>query len=97
VAGVARSKIAASGVTINNMLPGKFDTDRIRSTLPAMAEKAGKTVDEMRALQQAQIPVGRYGTPEEFGAICAFLCSQQAGYITGQNILPDGGSYPGTY
>ena len=97
VAGVARSKIAASGVTINNMLPGKFDTDRIRSTLPAMAEKAGKTVDQMRALQQAQIPVGRYGTPEEFGAICAFLCSQQAGYITGQNILPDGGSYPGTY
>ncbi len=97
VAGVARSKIAAKGVTINNLLPGKFDTDRIRSTLPAMAEKAGKTVEEMRAIQQAQIPVGRYGTPEEFGAICAFLCSQQAGYITGQNILPDGGAYPGTY
>jgi len=97
VAGVARSKIAASGVTINNMLPGKFDTDRIRATLPAMAQKQGKTVDEMRAIQQAQIPAGRYGTPEEFGAICAFLCSQQAGYITGQNILPDGGAYPGTY
>ena len=97
VAGVARSKIAASGVTINNMLPGKFDTDRIRATLPAMAQKQGKTVDEMRAIQQAQIPVGRYGTPEEFGAICAFLCSQQAGYITGQNILPDGGAYAGTY
>ena len=97
VAGVARSKIAARGVTLNNLLPGKFDTDRIRATLPAMAQKAGKTVDEMRALQQAQIPAGRYGTPEEFGEICAFLCSRQAGYITGQNILPDGGLYPGTY
>src|SRR5574343_1286374 len=97
VAGVARSPLAARGVTINNLLPGKFDTDRIRATLPAMAQKAGKTVDEMRAIQQAQIPVGRYGTPEEFGAVCAFLCSQQAGYITGQNILPDGGAYPGTY
>ena len=97
VAGVARSKIAAQGVTINNMLPGKFDTDRIRSTLSAMAQKAGKTVEEMRALQQAQIPAGRYGNPEEFGAVCAFLCSQQAGYITGQNILPDGGAYAGTY
>ena len=97
VAGVARSKIAARGVTLNNLLPGKFDTDRIRATLPAMAQKAAKTVDEMRALQQAQIPAGRYGTPEEFGEICAFLCSRQAGYITGQNILPDGGLYPGTY
>jgi 3-oxoacyl-[acyl-carrier protein] reductase len=97
VAGVARSAIAARGVTINNLLPGKFDTDRIRATLPAMAQKAGKSIDEMRALQQAQIPVGRYGTPDEFGEICAFLCSVQAGYITGQNILPDGGAYPGTY
>jgi len=97
VAGVARSKIAARGVTINNLLPGKFDTDRIRSTLSAMADKAGKTVEDMRALQQAQIPAGRYGNPEEFGAVCAFLCSQQAGYITGQNILPDGGAYPGSY
>ena len=97
VAGVARSSIAARGVTINNLLPGKFDTDRIRATLPAMAQKAGKTIDEMRALQQAQIPVGRYGTPDEFGEICAFLCSVQAGYLTGQNILPDGGAYPGTY
>ena len=97
VAGVARSSIAARGVTINNLLPGKFDTDRIRATLPAMAQKAGKTIDEMRTLQQAQIPVGRYGTPDEFGEICAFLCSVQAGYLTGQNILPDGGAYPGTY
>ena len=97
VAGVARSGIAAKGVTINNLLPGKFDTDRIATTLRAAAEKTGKSVDEIRRAQQAQIPAGRYGTPEEFGAICAFLCSRQAAYITGQNILPDGGAYPGTY
>ena len=97
VAGVARSGIAAKGVTINNLLPGKFDTDRIATTLRAAAEKTGKSVDDIRRAQQAQIPAGRYGTAEEFGAICAFLCSQQAAYLTGQNILPDGGAYPGTY
>ena len=97
VAGVARSGIAAKGVTINNLLPGKFDTDRIAVTLKSAAEKTGKSVDDLRQAQQAQIPAGRYGTPEEFGAICAFLCSQQAAYLTGQNILPDGGAYPGTY
>ena len=97
VAGTSRSKIAGQGVTINNLLPGKFDTDRIRATLPAMAQKQGKTVDEMRAIQQAQIPAGRYGTPQEFGAICAFLCSQHAAYMTGQNVLADGGAYTGTY
>jgi 3-oxoacyl-[acyl-carrier protein] reductase len=97
VAGTSRSRIASQGVTINNLLPGRFDTDRIRATLPAMAEKAGKSIEEMRALQQAQIPAGRYGTAEEFGSICAFLCSQQAAYLTGQNVLADGGAYPGTY
>ena len=97
VAGVARSGIAAQGVTINNILPGKFDTDRIATTHRAAASKTGKTVEEIRRAQQAQIPAGRFGTAEEFGAICAFLCSRQAGYITGQNILPDGGLYPGTY
>jgi 3-oxoacyl-[acyl-carrier protein] reductase len=97
VAGVARSGIAAKGVTINNLLPGKFDTDRIATTLRAAAEKTGKSVADIRQAQQAQIPAGRYGTAEEFGAICAFLCSQQAAYLTGQNILPDGGAYPGTY
>ena len=84
-------------MTINNLLPGRFDTDRIRATLPAMAEKAGKSIEEMRAIQQAQIPAGRYGSAEEFGSICAFLCSQQAAYLTGQNVLADGGAYPGTY
>ena len=97
VAGVARSSIAAKGVTINNLLPGKFDTDRLGATHKAAATKTGKSVNDIRAVQQAQIPAGRFGTPDEFGAICAFLCSVQAGYITGQNILPDGGLYPGTF
>ena len=97
VAGVSRSKIAARGVTINNLLPGKFDTDRLAATVTAAAGKAGKSVDDVRAQQQAQIPAGRYGTAQEFGAICAFLCSQQAGYMTGQNVLADGGAYPGTF
>lgn len=97
VAGVARSGIAAQGVTINNLLPGKFDTDRIAATLKGASEKTGQPVEELRRQQQAQIPAGRYGNPQEFGAICAFLCSQQAAYMTGQNVLADGGAYPGTY
>ena len=97
VAGASRSKIAARGVTINNLLPGKFDTDRLAVTVTAAAGKAGKSVDEVRAAQQAQIPAGRYGNAAEFGAICAFLCSVQAGYMTGQNVLADGGAYPGTF
>ena len=97
VAGLARSGIAAKGVTINNLLPGKFDTDRLAATHKAAADKGGKSVDEIRAAQAAQIPAKRFGTPEEFGAICAFLCSVQAGYLTGQNVLPDGGLYPGTF
>ncbi len=97
VAGVARTKLAAQGVTINNLLPGKFDTDRIATTVRAAAEKSGKSVEEVRRAQQAQIPAGRFGTPDEFGAICAFLCSVHAAYMTGQNVLADGGAYPGTY
>ena len=97
VAGVARSSIAAQGVTINNVLPGKFDTDRLASTHKVAADKTGKNLADIRAVQQAQIPAGRFGTAEEFGAVCAFLCSVQAGYITGQNILPDGGLYAGTF
>ncbi|RCX10630.1 SDR family oxidoreductase [Extensimonas vulgaris] len=97
IAGLARSKVAAQGVTINNLLPGKFATERLEATLVAMAQAAGVNAQEMRRQQQAQVPAGRFGTPEEFGAICAFLCSVQAGYLTGQNILPDGGAYPGTF
>jgi len=97
VAGLARSGIAARGVTLNNLLPGKFDTDRLQTTLAGAASKTGKTLDDIRAAHMAQIPARRFGNPQEFGAICAFLCSVQAGYINGQNILPDGGLYPGTY
>lgn len=97
VAGVARSRIASRGVTINNLLPGKFDTDRLAATVTAAAGKTGQRVEDVRQAQQAQIPAGRYGTAQEFGAICAFLCSQHAAYITGQNVLADGGAYPGTF
>ena len=98
VAGVARSSpLAAQGVTLNNLLPGKFDTDRIAAMVSATAEKTGQSIADIRRAQQAQIPAGRYGTPEEFGAICAFLCSTHAGYMTGQNVLADGGAYPGTF
>ncbi len=97
VAGLARSGIAAQGVTINSILPGKFDTDRLAATHQAAATKTGKDLAAIRQSQAAQIPAKRFGTAEEFGAICAFLCSVQAGYMTGQNILPDGGLYPGTY
>lgn len=97
VAGLARSGIAANGVTINNLLPGKFDTDRLASTHQAAAGKSGKAVGDIRSAQAAQIPAKRFGHADEFGAICAFLCSQHAGYMTGQNILPDGGLFGGTF
>ena len=97
VAGVARSGVAAQGVTINNLLPGKFDTDRLRGTLAGAAAKTGKSVDDVRAAQVAQIPARRFGTPDEFGALCAFLCSRQAAYVNGQNVLADGGAFPGTF
>jgi len=96
VAGLARSGIAARGVTINNLLPGKFDTARLQHTFAAAAQKSGKSVEDIRRAQQQQVPARRFGTAAEFGSICAFLCSAQAGYITGQNILPDGGLYPGS-
>jgi len=97
VAGVARSKVAASNVTINNLLPGPFDTDRLRDTMEGAAKKTGRPLEDIMNARRKTIPAQRFGTPEEFGAACAFLCSRQAGYITGQNILTDGGAYPGTY
>jgi 3-oxoacyl-[acyl-carrier protein] reductase len=97
VAGVARSPLAAQGVTINNLLPGVFDTDRIKSVLQATAQTTGQSVESLAEARRKTVPARRFGTPEEFGAICAFLCSVQAGYVTGQNILADGGAYPGTY
>jgi 3-oxoacyl-[acyl-carrier protein] reductase len=97
VAGLARSGLAARGVTLNNLLPGKFATDRLRATLQAAADKAGQPLEVIEHQQRETIPAGRFGTPEEFGAICAFLCSVHAGYLTGQNVLADGGAYPGTF
>jgi 3-oxoacyl-[acyl-carrier protein] reductase len=98
VAGVARtSKLASSNVTINNLLPGTFDTDRIKATLEGSAKKTGKPVEEVRQARIKAIPAQRLGTPDEFGTACAFLCSAQASYLTGQNVLIDGGAYPGTY
>jgi 3-oxoacyl-[acyl-carrier protein] reductase len=97
VAGLARSSIAAQGVTINGLLPGAFDTERLQTTLRAGAAKAGSDPETAIAARQATIPARRFGRPEEFGAMCAFLCSMHAGYITGQNVVMDGGSYPGTF
>ncbi|MBK5206391.1 MAG: SDR family oxidoreductase [Polaromonas sp.] len=97
VAGVARSKLAAQGVTINNLLPGVFDTDRIKTMLQGASEKTGQSVQSLADARRKNIPAKRFGTPDEFGAICAFLCSMQAAYMTGQNVLADGGAYPGTY
>jgi 3-oxoacyl-[acyl-carrier protein] reductase len=92
VAGLARSGIAARGVTINGLLPGAFDTDRLRSML-----RAAKDPQAARHEREQTIPAQRFGSAEEFGAVCAFLCSVHAGYLTGQNILIDGGAYPGTF
>jgi len=96
LAGVART-VADRNVTINHMLPGKFDTDRIRATIDFASRKAGISQDEQAARVAAEIPVGRLGTPEEFGNTCAFLCSVHAGYITGRNFILDGGLYPSAF
>jgi 3-oxoacyl-[acyl-carrier protein] reductase len=96
VAGLARTTVRHN-VTVNNLLPGPFETDRLRSNLEFNAKKAGKSVEELRRLRTEANPAGRFGTIEEFGDACAFLCSAQAGFITGQNLLMDGGLYPGTF
>ena len=96
VAGVARVTIK-HGVTINGLLPGPFNTDRLRGTFRARAAKSGKSFEEEFNTGAKANPAGRFGTAEEFGAACAFLCSVHAGYITGQNLLMDGGTYPGTF
>jgi 3-oxoacyl-[acyl-carrier protein] reductase len=97
VAGVARSKLAARGVTVNGLLPGWFDTDRVRSMAANAAKKDGVTPESIIDARKRGVPAQRLGTIEEFGATCAFLCSVHAGYITGQNLLMDGGAYPGTF
>lgn len=97
VAGVARSKIASQGVTINNLLPGPFDTDRLKATMQGAAQKSGQPLEAVMAARRKMIPAQRFGNVEEFGAICAFLCSQHAGFVNGQNVLADGGAYAGTF
>jgi len=89
--------MAAKGVTINNLLPGAFDTERLQSIFQGAAAKTAQPVDTVAAARRNTIPAKRFGSIDEFGAICAFLCSQQAGYMTGQNVLADGGAYPGTF
>lgn len=95
VAGLAR-KTVRHNVTINNLLPGPFATDRLKQTVQSVADKTGRTFDEVWNERMATNPSGRFGNPEEFGLACAFLCGQGAGYITGQNLLLDGGAFPGT-
>ena len=94
MAGVARS-VAAANVTINFLLPGTFDTERLHSNIVANAKSKGISIEQAKAARVATVPAKRFGSPEEFGAACAFLCSAQAGYITGQNLLIDGGAFPG--
>ena len=96
VAGLSRATVRHN-VTINNLLPGTFDTDRLKSNLSALATRSGKSADDTTADVRNSNPAKRFGTIEEFGAACAFLCSDKAGYITGQNMLLDGGAYPGTF
>ena len=95
VAGIARKTVIAN-VTINGLLPGPFNTDRLRGTAKGDADKRGLSVDQVLAERAKLNPAGRFGDPDEFGQACAFLCSAKAGFITGQNILLDGGAFPGT-
>ena len=96
VAGIART-VADRNVTINGILPGSFDTDRLKGGFERTAQKEGISLEEAKRRAADRIPAKRLGTPEEFGALCAFLCSAQAGYITGQSILIDGGAVNTTF
>lgn len=95
VAGLSRQTVAHN-VTINNLLPGPFATDRLLQTAQRLASDGGKTIDEVMTERKAAVPAGRFGDPIEFGQACAYLCSAGAGFMTGQNIVLDGGIYPGT-
>ncbi|MDF0732678.1 SDR family oxidoreductase [Pseudomonas entomophila] len=97
IAGLARQRrLAGRNVTLNNLLPGAFDTARLQKTLQAASQASGDIEATTQARRQA-IPAARFGSAQEFGAYCAFLCSAHAGYVTGQNLLIDGGAYPGTF
>lgn len=95
IAGLARQTVRHN-VTINNLLPGNFETERLRNNARFQAQKLGKSFEDVFAQLKANNPAGRIGDPAEFGDLCAYLCSAQAGFITGQNILLDGGAFPGT-
>ena len=98
VAGLSRTTaLAGNNVTINNLLPGAFDTDRLKTTLAGVATKTGQSIEALAEARKKLAPAQRFGHPDEFGQTCAFLCSQHAGFITGQNILIDGGAYPGSH
>jgi 3-oxoacyl-[acyl-carrier protein] reductase len=98
VAGLSRTTaLAGNNVTINNLLPGAFDTDRLKNTLVGAASKTGQSIEALAEARKKLAPAQRFGHPDEFGQTCAFLCSQHAGFITGQNILIDGGAYPGSH
>jgi 3-oxoacyl-[acyl-carrier protein] reductase len=98
VAGLARQPaLAGRNVTINNLLPGSFDTERLQQGFRAGAAKAGLAPEALAERRRLGVPAQRFGSAAEFGALCAFVCSQQAGYLTGQNLLLDGGAYPGTF
>jgi len=98
IAGLARQpQLVGRNVTINNLLPGPFDTERLQKNLSLAADKNGLDLDTIAAQRRKAVPAQRFGTADEFGAFCAFLCSQHAGFMTGQNILLDGGGYPGTF
>jgi 3-oxoacyl-[acyl-carrier protein] reductase len=98
IAGLSRqARVMSRNVTINNLLPGVFDTDRVRGMAATTAARTGQNADDIVAARGAATPARRLGNSDEFGATCAFLCSVHAGYITGQNVLIDGGAYPGTF
>jgi 3-oxoacyl-[acyl-carrier protein] reductase len=96
-AAVLSRQVAAQNVTINNLLPGRFETGRMRDNLVYSASKAGVPVEHEESRLRGEIPAKRFGEPAEFGAVCAFLCSAQASYVTGQNVVIDGGAFPGLF
>ncbi|MGJ7518416.1 SDR family oxidoreductase [Pseudomonas baetica] len=98
IAGLARqARLAGNNVTVNNLLPGPFDTERLHKTLDAAAQANGTSVESIAEQRRKHVPAQRFGRPDEFGAYCAFICGAQSGFLTGQNLLLDGGSYPGTF
>lgn len=98
IAGLARqARLAGNNVTVNNLLPGPFETERLGKTLSAAAQASGSSVQSVAEQRRRHVPAQRFGRPDEFGAYCAFICGAQSGFFTGQNLLLDGGSYPGTF